>query len=114
MGFEHCFFFFSSRRRHTRLQGDWSSDVCSSDLADPRTYARLGGLASRILFAADTALTNPYTLYVVRRPEPHPAVRDFATWATHAGRERLLALRLPDGTPAFVRQPGECDATAKP
>src|SRR6266850_3143969 len=26
-------FFFSSRRRHTRLQGDWSSDVCSSDLA---------------------------------------------------------------------------------
>src|SRR2546426_8350339 len=27
-------FFFSSRRRHTRLQGDWSSDVCSSDLAE--------------------------------------------------------------------------------
>src|SRR5256885_9696176 len=26
--------FFSSRRRHTRLQGDWSSDVCSSDLQD--------------------------------------------------------------------------------
>src|SRR5256885_12663921 len=25
--------FLSSRRRHTRLQGDWSSDVCSSDLA---------------------------------------------------------------------------------
>src|SRR2546426_5367456 len=29
------FFFFSSRRRHTRLQGDWSSDVCSSDLGRP-------------------------------------------------------------------------------
>src|SRR2546426_8708083 len=29
------FFFFSSRRRHTRLQGDWSSDVCSSDLLHP-------------------------------------------------------------------------------
>ena len=26
------FFFFSSRRRHTRLRRDWSSDVCSSDL----------------------------------------------------------------------------------
>ena len=25
-------FFFSSRRRHTRLRRDWSSDVCSSDL----------------------------------------------------------------------------------
>src|SRR3989454_12398755 len=31
--YEHRFF-FSSRRRHTRLQGDWSSDVCSSDLID--------------------------------------------------------------------------------
>src|SRR5437879_8728108 len=28
------FFFFSSRRRHTRYIGDWSSDVCSSDLGD--------------------------------------------------------------------------------
>src|SRR5690606_40775176 len=29
-----CFyFFFSSRRRHTRFSRDWSSDVCSSDLA---------------------------------------------------------------------------------
>src|SRR5215510_15179101 len=27
-----CFFFFSSRRRHTRWPRDWSSDVCSSDL----------------------------------------------------------------------------------
>src|SRR5258706_2473210 len=26
------FYFFSSRRRHTRLVSDWSSDVCSSDL----------------------------------------------------------------------------------
>src|SRR5437870_13800795 len=28
-----CCFFFSSRRRHTRWPRDWSSDVCSSDLA---------------------------------------------------------------------------------
>src|SRR2546429_9180061 len=28
----NCFFFFSSRRRHTRCSRDWSSDVCSSDL----------------------------------------------------------------------------------
>src|SRR5690348_18348613 len=27
-----CVFFFSSRRRHTRWTGDWTSDVCSSDL----------------------------------------------------------------------------------
>src|SRR5215470_1836888 len=30
----HLFFFFSSRRRHTRCYRDWSSDVCSSDLLD--------------------------------------------------------------------------------
>src|SRR5260370_9097393 len=30
--FVFCFFFFSSRRRHTRFKCDWSSDVCSSDL----------------------------------------------------------------------------------
>src|SRR2546430_13188373 len=29
-----CFFFFSSRRRHTRFDCDWSSDVCSSDLRE--------------------------------------------------------------------------------
>src|SRR5206468_9430533 len=29
------FFFFSSRRRHTRSDRDWSSDVCSSDLGNP-------------------------------------------------------------------------------
>src|SRR5690606_40960464 len=28
----YLFFFFSSRRRHTRFSRDWSSDVCSSDL----------------------------------------------------------------------------------
>src|SRR5207249_9667988 len=28
-----CYFFFSSRRRHTRSKRDWSSDVCSSDLS---------------------------------------------------------------------------------
>src|SRR5205085_7310325 len=33
-------FFFSSRRRHTRFDCDWSSDVCSSDLPN-RTHAPL-------------------------------------------------------------------------
>src|SRR5437867_13356228 len=51
------FFFFSSRRRHTRSYGDWSSDVCSSDLLEeylmdvvsapslPRRASRAGGEA---------------------------------------------------------------------
>src|SRR5258706_7424726 len=32
-GVQTCAFFLSSRRRHTRLVSDWSSDVCSSDLS---------------------------------------------------------------------------------
>src|SRR5256886_16768123 len=32
------FFFFSSRRRHTRFDCDWSSDVCSSDLVAPTKF----------------------------------------------------------------------------
>src|SRR5256886_13680979 len=35
------FFFFSSRRRHTRFDCDWSSDVCSSDLLDAWAATRL-------------------------------------------------------------------------
>src|SRR3989440_1611450 len=40
------FFFFSSRRRHTRSDRDWSSDVCSSDLAR-RVPLRRGGRPGR-------------------------------------------------------------------
>src|SRR6266436_10309810 len=40
-------FFFSSRRRHTRCSRDWSSDVCSSDLA-------LQGLLAAVLALAGT------------------------------------------------------------
>src|SRR3712207_4769820 len=60
-----CFFFFSSRRRHTRYWRDWSSDVCSSDLASLFTNAveilggrlNLGqGAVGSVLAAVGTAL----------------------------------------------------------
>src|SRR5258706_3617488 len=35
-GVQTCALLFSSRRRHTRLVSDWSSDVCSSDLGVER------------------------------------------------------------------------------
>src|SRR5437879_12614729 len=41
------FFFFSSRRRHTRYIGDWSSDVCSSDLFRRKT--QVGNIGLRFL-----------------------------------------------------------------
>src|SRR2546430_15879367 len=43
------FFFFSSRRRHTRFDCDWSSDVCSSDLARERE----GRVERRVVRAAE-------------------------------------------------------------
>src|SRR2546421_901883 len=36
-GAQTCVFFFSSRRRHTRSDRDWSSDVCSSDRSEEHT-----------------------------------------------------------------------------
>src|SRR5260370_14672368 len=42
------FFFFSSRRRHTRFKCDWSSDVCSSDLV-----ARFGSVRVRDLLTVE-------------------------------------------------------------
>src|SRR5437867_8186919 len=43
-------FFFSSRRRHTRSYGDWSSDVCSSDLTHnySRNSANVHGFPSLV------------------------------------------------------------------
>src|SRR5438093_3652528 len=41
-------FFFSGRRRHTRLVSDWSSDVCSSDLEHDVTALRAKGDLDRV------------------------------------------------------------------
>src|SRR5437763_11687649 len=54
-------FFFSSRRRHTRYIGDWSSDVCSSELAiEPGDEKHLDG-----------APTIPVALLKVRSDTSH-------------------------------------------
>src|SRR5256885_5965841 len=51
-------FFFSSRRRHTRLQGDWSSDVCSSDLTGIALQSGQPGMAA--LWEAGAALWDGF------------------------------------------------------
>src|SRR5437762_13415521 len=70
MFFLFCFFFFSSRRRHTRYIGDWSSDVCSSDLMIRRSRPRnLEDLAVEVAIVRPGPIVggavNPY----VRRRE---------------------------------------------
>src|SRR2546427_975264 len=67
------FFFFSSRRRHTRFDCDWSSDVCSSDLVSAHwqlSGAQLGFLLSAGLFgmAGGSLLIAPWADRLGRPP----------------------------------------------
>src|SRR2546427_4763882 len=67
--FDVSFFFFSSRRRHTRFDCDWSSDVCSSDLRERRDqllHALLEGDEETPARAGDARLARA----AARAPEP--------------------------------------------
>src|SRR2546428_11310257 len=52
-------FFFSSRRRHTRSDRDWSSDVCSSDLSGIAGAVEVRVPHFEALIAVDGALDEP-------------------------------------------------------
>src|SRR5438046_7789998 len=70
------FFFFSSRRRHTRLVSDWSSDVCSSDLALSREKDLSGDLLPKLRQAGQLLLD--------RRREQRPL-----PWAQRSEERRV-------------------------
>src|SRR5256886_4857055 len=67
-------FFFSSRRRHTIFDCDWSSDVCSSDLA---TFGKVGLSPGQYVWAGKVAAGDTriivdlvtQTMYVYRGEE---------------------------------------------
>src|SRR5688500_12209228 len=80
-----CNFLFSSRRRHTRLQGDWSSDVCSSDLG--RVQQREDALRRGHRALQDVELLRQ----VHDRPEEALRVHDEG----HQRPERQRALQHP-------------------
>src|SRR5207245_5850426 len=63
-------FFISSRRRHTRCYRDWSSDVCSSDLAPEATVK-----AKIVRFGRTEALSRPAPLRTTGIPAYSFAVR---------------------------------------
>src|SRR5205807_7888569 len=75
------YFFFSSRRRHTRLQGDWSSDVCSSDLnaGGRRARSRRSTAAVRRVRSSASAPPNHRDAtsrdFLHRRDGPRPGLR---------------------------------------
>src|SRR5690554_5275025 len=66
---ELAFFFFSSRRRHTRCGRDWSSDVCSSDLCGTQQWN--SGIATHFLKTGERQAFDEYLtrdqLYVPAR-----------------------------------------------
>src|SRR5690606_39877572 len=101
------FFFFSSRRRHTRFSRDWSSDVCSSDLpvVQPdggEAFALYGGVFTSanlpyrtpILFDADGIDENPFeaqfghyttALLPIYRSEERRVGKEWRSrWSPHA------------------------------
>src|SRR3989475_2397747 len=66
------FFFFSSRRRHTRFDCDWSSDVCSSDLIAGIASTHLSNILESCRFAPLTKITSgmPLASTTMCRLEP--------------------------------------------
>src|SRR5437762_8824873 len=93
----YFFFFFSSRRRHTRYIGDWSSDVCSSDLwlrlrSAARRLAPLRGSGLTLLIAFALCALAPLAaaLALAVRALHVPAAPFFAR--REIGRRRLFLL----------------------
>src|SRR5207248_8173774 len=73
----YFFFFFSSRRRHTRSYGDWSSDVCSSDLYGCAAHPDSPGRSRSTRFAARKipgaiCLQRPPSIHFAPLPETEP------------------------------------------
>src|SRR5690242_21276614 len=82
------FFFFSSRRRHTRLTCDWSSDVCSSDLRG--IYKGLFvGIGSPLRALAEikrelgraSRLSHPLSSWLENREQMFSVALSIASWS---------------------------------
>src|SRR6266542_293276 len=69
------FFFFSSRRRHTRCYRDWSSDVCSSDLLLPGKVVQIA-LGPTQLFVADRRLDQEVRVTLRKAAQILHAIRE--------------------------------------
>src|SRR5712692_1045907 len=77
-------FFFSSRRRHTSWNGDWSSDVCSSDLFTRQTLFFTATMPPEIQRITEQFLHNPVRVEVSR---PASTVSTTAQSLVKTGRE---------------------------
>src|SRR3712207_6928170 len=69
------FFFFSSRRRHTRYWRDWSSDVCSSDLRQVAVELPRGHLDAVVLPLVALDLDEAVEHVLAERPQHELGLR---------------------------------------
>src|SRR2546427_7075866 len=89
------YFFFSSRRRHTRFDCDWSSDVCSSDLSGVATVQGVRHLEDQdraLLAEGPDAIVAPSIVHVVERATGWRAF-DRAGWKIRPEVVHELAVR---------------------
>src|SRR5699024_2039767 len=93
-------FFFSSRRRHTRSKRDWSSDVCSSDLAE-----RLDLLFRTVPLTPDSAKLHTSTSVVEALAEQGISVTPNHIRALRTGRRNNPSFRLLAGLADIFRVP---------
>src|SRR2546427_3354443 len=97
------FFFFSSRRRHTRFDCDWSSDVCSSDLKPDVVVLdlELTSIKGTQVIAALRDRTTPPKVLVLTAYNDGESLRS----ALDAGAEGLaLKTESPQQTLTAIRQ----------
>src|SRR5215204_3883689 len=87
-----CFFFFSSRRRHTRSLCDWSSDVCSSDLAPATTNTRKTSITPSIVpvFCANVTRSEERRVGKSVDLGGRRNIKKKKSQSQHLGRERPL------------------------
>src|SRR5258706_10916334 len=88
-GVQTYVFFFSSRRRHTRLVSDWSSDVCSSDL-----HAGAAALVGHMLHLQAGLLEQEFHGQVPARALAPGAVAELAGPGAHMLHERSEERRV--------------------
>src|SRR4051794_17295372 len=99
----HFFFFFSSRRRHTRWTGDWSSDVCSSDLCVGSIYldSDLGPAPTRFWVARrNRYIANNRACSAGEEAGPTP-VSGIGVAIVGAGHVRLIRNVSNDNVPSL-------------
>src|SRR5690348_18456085 len=107
-------FFFSSRRRHTRWTGDWSSDVCSSDLATEKQYTELPrpAVVAHPVTGRPILFVNPMHVHGFVGMERREAWDLIEELAAHRSEERRVGNECGSGWSAeLYRRRRLCEGT---